>query len=296
MISKYKSVSGGRQILDTYDQLVQAWDIPVQEEDVSTAFGLTHIILAGNPSAPPLLLFHGVGDDSAMMWRFNAKALSEHFRLVAVDTLGGPGKSEPNARYFSDFDQADWIDQIVTAKQLAPVHLAGVSNGAYLVQCYMAKHADKVVRAVCLAGGIAVKGQRGPILRMLRVFLPEAMFPTLGNMRKLIAKLTAQPDALVADPLLMAHWQALLKYFNTRSMMAHRIVGFTDEQIETIKNKALFLIGSADRLVYHPDTIALLEHKQLAFRIIDNAGHALNHEQPDRIHQALIDHLLAYPG
>lgn len=292
MIRKFKSPEGGKQILDTYDLLLKTWGIPVQEEDIETTFGRTHLVVAGDPLAEPLLLFHGVGDDSAFMWRYNAQTLAQHFLIIAVDTIGGPGKSEPNQRYFTDFEQTRWIDDILAAKGYEKVHLAGVSNGAYLVQRYTARRPQNVGKAVCMAGSIAVKGQKAPLLKMMRLFLPEALFPTEKNMKKLVAKLTFSPEALISDQLNMQHWLALLKYFNNRCMMAHKIEGFDDDEITIIRGKARFLIGSSDRLAYSTESLALLDRYQLSYRIVEQAGHAINHEKPEVIHQEIIDHLL----
>lgn len=291
MIRKYKSIEGGKKILDTYDLLLKTWEVPLQEEDIETAFGRTHLILAGDPQAEPLLLFHGVGDDSAFMWRYNAQTLARHFRIIAVDTIGGPGKSEPNQHYFTDFEQSHWIDDILAAKGYKKVNLAGVSNGAYLVQLYAARRPEKVRKAVCMAGGIAVKGQKGPLLKMMKIFLPEALFPTEKNIKKLAAKLTYHPEVLIADPLNRQHWFSLLKYFNTRCMMAHKIEGFDDGEIAIIREKARFLIGSSDRLAYSPESLALLDRYRLSYRIVEQAGHAVNHEQPEIVHRELLAHL-----
>jgi pimeloyl-ACP methyl ester carboxylesterase len=75
-------------------------------------------------------------------------------------------------------------------------------------------------------------------------------------------------------------------------MMAHKIEGFDDDEIAIIRGKARFLIGSSDRLAYSPESLALLDQYQLSYRIVEQAGHAINHEQPDVIHQEIINHLL----
>jgi len=292
MISKYKSAAGGKLILETYDQLIHAWNVPVSEEDTDTAFGRTHLVTAGDLAGPPLLLFHGVGDDSAMMWLFNAQALAARFRIIAVDTLGGPGKSEPNAAYFQHFDQALWIDDILRAKNLDKVYIAGVSNGAYLTQLYTAKRPDRVIKAVCMSGSIAVKGQKSPLFRMMKVFLPEALFPSEKNARKLLNKLCGNPAALSDNPLLMQHWLYLLKYFNTRCMMVHKITGFDDGEIALIRRKTRLLIGACDRLSYGTESLALLDRYQMNYHIVDQAGHALNQEQPALVHQEIFSYML----
>jgi len=293
MVRKYKNSKGGQEILASYDRLVAAWGIPVSEKDLPTPYGTTHVLLAGAPEKPPLLLFHGVGDDSALMWLINAKPLAEHFHLFAVDTIGGPGKSEPNEAYFNHFDQVVWIDSILDALHLPQVNVAGVSNGAYLTQLYTAKRPERVRKAVCMAGGLAVQGQKSPIWRMMKVFLPEALFPTEKNARKLMCKLCANPDALFRHEELMRHWLLLLKYFNNASMMQHKVTGFNDAEIDGIRDRTRFLIGSGDRLGNAAGSTDLLDRYRMNYRLVEQAGHALNHEQPALVEAEIIRHLTA---
>ncbi|MBP5601657.1 MAG: hypothetical protein J6X78_02920 [Treponema sp.] len=96
----YRSEKQGQIIRQTYDELLKLWGCTILERDVETTFGITHIIEAGQDGAPALVLFHGVGDDSALMWIFNAAELSKHFKLYAIDTLGGPGKSVKGHKHF----------------------------------------------------------------------------------------------------------------------------------------------------------------------------------------------------
>ena len=130
----YRTKKQQKIILETYDKLLNEWVCPFLEKDIATSYGTTHIIEAGKDGAPPLVLFHGVGDDSALMWIYNAAFLAEHFKLYAVDTLGGPGKSVPNGNYNADFDDTLWIDEILNGLKLDRAFFAGVSHGAYRVQ------------------------------------------------------------------------------------------------------------------------------------------------------------------
>lgn len=61
----------------------------------------------------------------------------------------------------------------------------------------------------------------------------------------------------------MKHWYHLLKYFNNKSMMKHAITIFADEQLESIREKALFLIGEQDILSNYPKAIQKLKQIRL---------------------------------
>ena len=288
MVNRYKTPEGGKLILETYDRLLDAWGIEKKELDVDTSFGKTHIVAAGAPDNPPLLLFHGVGDDTALMWLYNAAALSADFRIYAVDTMGGPGKSEPNELYFKNFSQTGWIDEILNALKLDKACIAGVSNGAYLTMRYTSKRPEKVIKAVCMAGGAG----GGSMLRMLK-FVPAALFPTQGNIKRLMKKLCGpNTGKLLQNDLIMKHWEYLLKYFNTRSMMYQKMTRITEDDLSVLKDKTLFLLGEADGLSNLSKTVEKLEKNNLRYKVVKDAGHALNHQQPDIINTEMADFLL----
>ena len=76
-MKRYKSEKARQNILRTYDLILAQWGVDLTERDLPGDFGTTHVICWGNREAPPLLLFHGVGDDSALKCLDNAKAMSQ---------------------------------------------------------------------------------------------------------------------------------------------------------------------------------------------------------------------------
>ncbi|MFD4519235.1 MULTISPECIES: alpha/beta hydrolase [Paenibacillus] len=54
-----------------------------------------------------------------------------------------------------------------------------------------------------------------------------------------------------------------------------------------IRHKALFLIGDQDMLSNYPKAIHRLIDYGMIYRIVKDAGHAINHEQPEIIHRAI---------
>jgi hypothetical protein len=49
-----------------YDEAVGQSAVPVEESDVETSFGLTHVLNAGDPAKPPLLALHAKSFGSTM--------------------------------------------------------------------------------------------------------------------------------------------------------------------------------------------------------------------------------------
>lgn len=286
----YRTKRSKSNILTTYDRLLEGWGIEVQQVEVQTQYGVTHVNVCGDAEAPPLVLFHGVGDDSALMWIYNAAALSRHFRLYAVDTLGGPGKSVPNVNYNKQFDDAVWIDEVLDGLGLTDVNIAGVSHGGYLVQYYTFIRPERVRKAVALASSVPAGASGVSMKIMMKVFLPEALFPTRKNIQRLLIKLTGRNSAaFTGNPLILDHFTYLLRGYNNMAMSYHKVPGFTDPQIDTIRSKVLYLVGTAD-----PFSIlggrATLEKYRMNVRFFDDVGHGINHEMAEEINEILIGH------
>ncbi len=84
-MEQYRSKKAEENIIRTYDRLLDEWQIAKEEKMIPTSYGPTHVITCGKEDGPPLLMFHGVGDDSALMWIYNAKALN---RMI-IDIMKG---------------------------------------------------------------------------------------------------------------------------------------------------------------------------------------------------------------
>ena len=297
MVKVYKSEKGKEAIQSTYDILLKKWGVEYEEADVATRFGSTHVIIAGGKEKPPLVLFHGVGDDAAFMWIRNAKALAANFRIYAVDTIGGPGKSIPNENYGKEFNICPWIDDMLDGLGIEKANIAGVSNGAYITQAYGARRPDRTNKLMCLAGAARI-GDEKPgfldIMKTMKVFFPEALFPTKKNMIRLINKLCGgNAQEFAQEKEVMAHWGALLKHFNKMAMGFHKLEPLSAQEADNIRERAIFVIGDKDPIAYSEESVKILKDTGMDYRIIENAGHALNYEKPDIINALIKDFILS---
>lgn len=289
MVKKYRNKKAGEQILRSYDQLLNIWGCDIKERDITTTYGTIHVIETGREDGTPLVLFHGVGDDAAQMWVYNAKRLGEHYKVYAIDTMGGPGKSVPNENYNKDFDDIKCIDEVLNRLAVEKAVIAGVSNGAYLVQAYTLKRPERVIKGICIAGSVAVGGKKMAMLAILKIFMPEALFPTEKNMVKLVRKLCGSHyTEFSGNPVVMEHFRSVLKGFNNAAMGYHKVEGFTPEEIDKIRPKITYLVGEEDPFQKLGGRELLIENKMDAIFYKD-AGHALNHELHDEINEKIIE-------
>ena len=287
-MKKYRSEKAGRAILESYDRLLSSWACEVKERDIGTFYGTTHILECGQEDLPPLVLFHGVGDDSALMWIYNAPELSKYFRLYAIDTLGGPGKSMPGEHYGKGFDNVRWMHEVLDALGIEKAYFAGVSMGGYLVQVYTLRHPERELKTISISGTVPAGGKKSSLAAMMKIFLPEALLPTERNVVKLLRKLSGENHAVFTENReIMDHYRSLLKGFNNRAMGYHQVTAFTPEEVDRIRDKVTYLVGTEDPF----EKIGgreVLERNHMNAVFYEKAGHGLNHERADEINRKII--------
>ena len=287
----YKSKEEQKKILQSYDKLLLQWGCDKSEYDIETIYGSTHVIECGDKNLPTLVLFHGVGDDSALMWIYNAAFLSKHFHIFAIDTIGDPGKSIPNENYNKDFDDILWIDQVLDGLKIEKAFFAGVSNGGYLLQYYTLKRPQRVIKGISIASAVPAGKRKGLIPPLFKIFLPEALFPSDKNVLKLMIKICGKNCNVFTDtPDIMFHWKSLLQGFNNMAMSFHKVRVFTDSEVDSIREKILYLAGEEDPFQKLGGKEALLSYHMNAVFYPD-AGHGLNHELAEEINQKILEEL-----
>jgi pimeloyl-ACP methyl ester carboxylesterase len=226
------------------------------------------------------------------MWYLNVGALSQHFYCVAVDTLGGPGKSMPNELYVKkEFEQVVWIKELVEKLELWNVNLAGVSNGAYLAWLYASMEPDKVNRVVCLEGGFVTDPWKA-IWGTLLLLFPEILLPTRKNLIRIMKKMKPGSDLFDKHPELVDHMVLVMKHHDQKAMFIHPITKYDEKLGKVICDRVLFLFGGkmmGDRDGF----VKLLKEGGYRYEVVEGVGHGINHEKPELINGKIIDFLSA---
>lgn len=285
----YKNKKAKEHILSTYDMLLEQWGLAYEERMIENTFGQTHVIVCGKTDGEPIVMFHGVGDDSALMWFYNAKALGENYRIYAIDTIGGPGKSIPGVGYSQTFDDIAWLDSILNALRLEQVHMIGTSHGGYLAMRYLVSRPDKVMKVIGISSVPSSGNKSGSMKLMMKIFLPEALFPKKENVAKLLQKLSGKNSAAFTDnELIMTHYQWLLKGFRNQAMMYHKVTGFTANDLQVINQRAYLLLGELDPFEQYGGEQFVKESK-LNAHFYEDAGHGLNHERAEDVNSLILD-------
>ena len=180
------------------------------------------------------------------------------------------------------------MPNILEALHLDTVGIVGTSHGAYLAQYYTANRLQRIEKIVCLAGTVPVNSG-SPMKTMMKIFLPEALFPTRRNTEKLLRKLCGNHcEVFLNNETVMEHYQWMLKGFNNMAMRYHAIKSLSVEQINTIRPKTLYINGNDDPFQLLGGKATLEQYKMQSL-FFDHIGHGINHEISEQVNEILLD-------
>jgi len=289
-IPAFKSPVGEARYFAAYDAALGLWPVPCESIDVTTDYGQTHINACGSKDALPLVLLHG-GYAGSTMWFPNIADLARRFHVLALDTIGEPGKSVPTRKNASKRDMAAWLVGVLDELGISQTHVIGLSRGGWLA-LNLAIHAPQRLRKIVLLS-------------------PAASFIALNRFfSAIVGSVIHIPTRSVAK---IALYSWVTKGFMVNEVYAEQfILGlqnwnwtmgtngysgvmpsvFPDEELHQIKNPILMLIGDHDRL--NPPTVidrAKQMIPQIEAEIVPCAGHLLSMEQPERVDACVLEFL-----
>jgi pimeloyl-ACP methyl ester carboxylesterase len=145
-----------------YDAKLARWPVPFEEFDVPTRYGRAHVVAAGAPDAPPLVLVHAAAFP-AFMWGSLIAPLSARYRTYALDTIGDLGKSEPgslNAYPKYGKDHSAWLTDVWDRLGLGVADVVAASMGGWVAMNHAAYAPERVGRLALLVPMDCPRGSR----------------------------------------------------------------------------------------------------------------------------------------
>lgn len=263
--SIYKSPAAEQAVMTIYDQALARWPVAYETLDIPTGHGQTFVVASGDTAAPPLILLHGAGSNSAI-WAGDVEAYSRPYRVYAVDLLGEPGRSAPNRPAWDSPAYAEWLDEVLTALKIERATLVGISQGGWTALKLATWKPERVEKLVLMTPGGIVPDKMS--------FLVYAVFFSLTGRwgarrlnRMLFAGQTI-PEG-VEDIL----W-VMTRSFKPRMGM---LPLFSDEELARLTMPTLLLGGTRDALRDLDKIAARLRTyvPHLKTVLIPEAGHAL---------------------
>jgi pimeloyl-ACP methyl ester carboxylesterase len=239
----YKSEAGGREILRRYNDTLAQWPVRADQLRLPTRQGETFVLMCGAEDAPPLLLFHGSGTNTAM-WMGDVAMWAKHFRVYAVDMIGEPGHSAPSRPPLDSEAYALWLDDVIEGLGIERAAVVGASLGGWLAVDYATRRPHRVERLALLCPG-GIGRQRFGFLVKALLYKP---FGQWGIHRTL--KAVAGID--VRETPEFAEYMALT--FTEFLPRRDRLPVFSDEALQALTMPVLAIVGAHDAMLDSADT------------------------------------------
>ncbi len=285
----FASPDGKVEIMQAYQAIMDVWTQPYQELNIPTSFGETHIIANGPENAHPVVLLHALSATAASWYR-TIEALSQNYRVYAVDILGEGNKSVPLMPFKSVDDFLHWFIEVIDALQIKTLYIAGNSYGGFTGAYYAMKLPERVLKLAMIGPAATISPMRPFYVHM---FIPKAVysfFPQLPGMPK---SMRSSVDWMYAGLPVDRLWDPVfyksLMYGGLINQVFPRV--YTQEEFSQIKARTLLIVGEQER-IYNNLQSAVEAARTLIpglqVEIIPNAHHVAAIANPENVNQALL--------
>ena len=288
----FRSTIAKEQYLKLYDMRAKKWPVDSQTRSVDTSYGQTFVRMSGPAGAPPLVLLHGAGGNS-LQWVPNIEALSESYRVYAADNIYDYGLSIYTQIIKNPDDYVNWLDELFSALELGNnIKLMGLSYGGWLTSQYALRFPGRLDKIVLLApGGTVLPLRLEWIMRAILCLAPYRYF--IKSFIYWLMEDFAQKDEASR---IMLDEEVDAAFVRIRSFKPIRLVKPTvlkDEELQSIKVPALFLVGENEKIYSAQKAIQRLHQvaPHIRAEIIPNAGHDLTIVQAEMVNTKVLEFL-----
>jgi pimeloyl-ACP methyl ester carboxylesterase len=288
-IAVFRSLEGEAQFVQAYETVLKEWPVAYEEVFIPTRYGETHVISSGPIDASPLVLLHPAGG-GAVVWVRNVQALSQHYRVYAIDVIGEANKSvltRPISIRHQRQDFADWIVDLFDGLMIDWAHIVGNSFGGFLAlntAVYLPQRVRKVVLISPAATFVPIPAWTWHFMPVIAIGL------LLGSKKILLYPYNWIWQDSPKDEN-MAQLRAVSAFYGRPRHWNPTV--FSDDELPKIQAPILLLIGDHE-VIYKPEAaIRRAKHlvPNLKAEIVPNANHIAEYTAPDYINKAVINFL-----
>lgn len=266
---------------ELYARVREGWPVPVQEVDVPTPAGVTHLLTAGPDDGPPVVLLPGGGATATVWGPVAGDLVAAGCRVLAVDPVGDAGLSRPTGRGVrTAADLVGWWTALLDGLGLSRVRLAGHSFGAATALHLTRSAPGRVERLALLDPTAVVAGLSGAYVRHA---LPLLLAPSPARARSLVSWET---DGQTLDE----DWLSLYAAGATQRRRVVRVPRPTAAQLQALDVPALVVVAHLTRAHDPARVAARFRERWPAARVEVLAG-ASHHTLP-RVPARELDALL----
>lgn len=222
----------------------------------------------------PVVLIHGFAVNADLNWRRNGitQALSEEFRVIAMDTRGHGLSGKPHDADQYGIEMVEDVVRLLDHLEIEKAHVAGYSLGGFLSLKLAAEHPERLLSASPLAAGWE-PGENNEFLSAMDQIIAsleagDGIAPLSGNLGEGREKPGLRHTLMV---------KFLTKYFNDPHALIGVIRGLpeillTEEEVRGISVPVCSIVGTRDPLKPGVDAMKGLVADHTVV-LIDGADH-----------------------
>ena len=281
-VGRFRSDQARETYLRTYEAMAELWPLPAVLADVPTSFGSTHVRRSGSGDGLPLVLLAGVLGCS-LHWHSVVAGLARDRAVLALDTIGAPGRSVQTAPLAGDADYGVWFADVLEGLGLDRVHVLGESSGAWHATLAALHAADRVASVTLIEpNGVITRTPWRALARMVRFGADR----TDEGWQKMAEWLT--PGVTMTD----------VELANAKAGQGYRLVAgwarpLRDAELASFSPPLLAVYGGASVV---SDPVAaqrrLAEHLPDAeVQVYPGAGHGVRGQVPDQVTARVVEFL-----
>ena len=205
--SGFRSTAAREAYAQIYRRAIDQSEVALEERDVDTSYGSTHVLTAGDPAKPPLVALHAKSFSSTM-WIPLLPTLVESHRVFLIDAVGDINLSIANRPMSKPAYIAGWLAETLDALSIERAAFAGASIGTWMAVHFALQHPTRVERLalVCPAGIVSRQHLRWIVGALAKV----AIRPTRARLETFVDSMV-MPNTQVRlrqDP-----WQPIVEQF-----------------------------------------------------------------------------------
>ncbi|MPM68254.1 Carboxylesterase YbfK [bioreactor metagenome] len=259
-ISVFQSPEKKEAFRAVYNDILRT--MPFQKHTISTPFGETFLLEAGDKTNPAVVLLHGSCSNSAF-WFNDILALQERYHVFAPDIPGEAGNSSEFRLNLGGADYADWLSSVLDALDLPSVSIAGNSLGGWMALKFSTAYPARVEKLMLFAsGGLA------PIRAD---FLERAQAAEEANESLTMEDGVAGGDALPRE--ILDFINLILDSYNPLNLP---IPLFSTEELARLTMPVLYVAGLRDDLLDSTaGEAALRAVPQAVIHLLPEVGHMI---------------------
>jgi pimeloyl-ACP methyl ester carboxylesterase len=286
----FATPDGEKEVMRAYQAIMDKWPVTYKELVLSTSFGETHIIASGPENAQPVVLIHALLASSTSWYR-NVEALSQSYRVYAVDVVGEGNKSHPVKPITSLDDFLGWFTEVIDDLGIDTLYLAGNSYGGFTAAYYAMKLPERIRKLVLIGPAATISPMRPFYLRM---FIPKAIysfFPKVPGVKRVMQdSVDWMHKGLPVDPLWEPFFYSSMVYGGLINQVIPRV--YSKEEFAQIKAETLLLLGDREA-IYNNLQSAIHSARELIpnveIEIIPAAHHVTAVANPEVVNRKLLE-------